>query len=72
MGSLGTPAYMPPELWTGADASTRSDVYALGSDATKRASWEQALQTLVAAMLRGLEAARSGVITPSSGATRTP
>jgi|GEM_PF-2366012 len=27
---VGSPAYLPPELWKGEDASPRSDVYALG------------------------------------------
>ncbi len=27
---VGSPAYLPPELWNGEDASPRSDVYALG------------------------------------------
>ena len=29
-GIAGTPAYLAPELWTGGDASARSDIYALG------------------------------------------
>jgi serine/threonine protein kinase len=27
---LGTPQYLPPEIWAGWPASTRSDVYAIG------------------------------------------
>ncbi len=51
---IGTPAYLAPEVWAGASASTRSDVYAVGL-----VMYELVTGALPFAPLGGIELARA-------------
>lgn len=51
---IGTPAYLAPEIWAGASATTRSDVYAVGL-----VMFELVVGALPFAPLGGLELARA-------------
>jgi eukaryotic-like serine/threonine-protein kinase len=55
---VGTPAYLAPELWTGAEADERSDLYSLGVTLYFLATGESLFETRSVDELRALQLSR--------------
>ena len=55
---VGTPAYLAPELWTGAEADERSDLYSLGVTLYFLATGESLFETGSITELRALQLSR--------------